>query len=117
MDRKARGEEKMSTFSTKTTRKGKAIVVTLTQDDDRDRISITVDGEPLELDVEASAGRPVSLGPKIEKNMGLEPGAVSFGTAALTAREYTAMNQAWSEQSPKYRADAAYNLAEPQAQS
>ena len=73
MDRKARGEEKMSTFSTKTTRKGKAIVVTLTQDDDRDRISVTVDGEPLSLDEEANAGRPVSVGAKLENNMGLEP--------------------------------------------
>ena len=117
MDRKARGEEKMSTFSTKTTRKGKTIVVTLTQDDDRDQISLTVDGEPLSLDENSSAGRPVSVGPKIEKNMGLESGPVSFGTTVLTAREYAAMNQAWSEQSPRYRADAAYNLAEPQAQS
>ena len=58
----------------------------------------------------------MSLGPKLEKDMGLEPGAVSFGTAALTAMEYAAMNRAWSEQSPRYRADAAYNLAEPQAQ-
>lgn len=63
MDRKARGEEKMSTFSTKTTRKGKAIAETLTQNDDRDPISITVDGEPVGLDEGARASRPVSLGP------------------------------------------------------
>ena len=49
MDRKARGEEKMRTLSAKATKKGKAIAVTLMQNDDRDRISITVDGEPLEL--------------------------------------------------------------------
>ena len=106
----------MSPLLTKTTRKGNAIAVTLTQNDDRDRISITVDGEPVEPDEEARAGRPISLGPKLEKNMGLEPGAVSFGTAVLTAREYGAMNRAWSEQSPRYRADAACHLNEPQAQ-
>ena len=82
--------------------------MTLTQDDDRNRISITVDGKPLELDENASVGRPVSVGPKIEKNMGLESGAVSFGTAVLTAREYEAMNRAWSEQSPRYRSDASF---------
>ncbi len=98
----------MSTLLTKTTRKGKTVVVTLTQDDDRDRIYITVDSEPLELDENASAGRPVSMGPKIEKNMGLESGAVSFGTAVLTAKEYEAMNRAWSEQSPRYRSDASF---------
>ena len=106
----------MSIPLAKTTRKGKAIVVTLTQDDDRDRISVTVDSESLELDEEASAGRPVSLGPKIKKNMVLEPGAVSFGTTVLTANEYDAMTQVWSEQSPRYRADAAYHLNEPKAQ-
>ena len=47
----------MSIPLAKTTRKGKAIVVILTQDDDRDRISVTVDIESLELDEEASAGR------------------------------------------------------------
>ena len=103
----------MSTLLTKTTRKGKTIAVTLTQDDDRDQISIKVDDEPVELDEEATTGRPLSMGPKLEKDMGLEPRAVSFGTAALTAREYAAMNRAWSEQSPRYRADVAYNLAEP----
>ena len=41
--------ERSSTLLTKTTRRGKTIVVTLTQDDDRDRISVTFDGEPLEL--------------------------------------------------------------------
>ena len=95
----------MSTLLTKTTRRGKTIVITLTQEENQDRISITVDGEPLELDEDAVAGRPVSLGAKMEKNMGLEPGAVSFGTAVLTGREYETMNQAWSEQSPRYRAE------------
>ena len=89
--------------------------MTLTQDDDQDRISVTVDGEPLSLDEEANAGRPVSLGSKLENNMGLEPGAVTFGTAVLTAKEYDAMTQVWSEQSPRYRADAAYHLNEPKA--
>ena len=36
MDRKTRGEEMMSTLSTKTPRQGKAIVVTLTQNEDQD---------------------------------------------------------------------------------
>ena len=36
--------------------------------------------------------------------MGLEPGALTFGTTVLTAREYEEMNRAWSEQSPRYRA-------------
>ena len=94
----------MSTLLTKTTRRGKTIVVTLTQEEDGDRISITVDGEPVELDEAAGAGSPVELGPKTEKNMGLQPGAVSFGTTVLTSKEYEEMNQAWSEQSPRYRA-------------
>ena len=102
----------MSTLLTKTTRRGKTIVVTLTQEEDQDRISITVDGEPLELDEDAVAGRPVSLGVKTERNMGLEPGAVSFGTAVLTGKEYEAMNQVWSEQSPRYRAELERVLEE-----
>ena len=93
----------MSVLLTKTTRRGKTIVVTLSQDQDQDRISITVDGDIVELDEDATAGTPILLGPKTEKNMGLEPGAVSFGTTVLTGKEYDQMNEAWSNQSPRYR--------------